>query len=123
MRPSASSTTRSASASGFVDVVGHEQDGWVVALPQVKDELMHRQARERVERTERLVQQHQFRFADERTRERDPLSLASGERQRPGIEMAGQTDLAERFLRDLQTALASQSERHVLTHALPEQQA
>ena len=40
------------------------------------------QARAGVERGERLVEQQETRFADERTRERDPLGLATGQLRR-----------------------------------------
>src|SRR5438132_5861401 len=51
-----------------------------------------------VERTERLVQQQDLRAVDERARERDPLTLASGELHRLPLAETGQPDDLQRFL-------------------------
>src|ERR1043165_6113768 len=41
------------------DVVGHQQDGGAVALPELGDEALRRGSGERVQRRERLVEQQQ----------------------------------------------------------------
>jgi hypothetical protein len=43
-------------ANRLVDVVGHQEDRWLMQHEQLPDEILHLQARERVECRERFVQ-------------------------------------------------------------------
>ena len=52
---------------GFLDVVGHQQNGAPVQHPQVGDERLRGEPGQRVQCGERLVEQEQVRFPDERT--------------------------------------------------------
>ena len=61
----------------LVDVVGDEQHRRVVALAQPPHQVVHAQAGDRVQRGERLVEQHQVRVGDERAGERHALRLAA----------------------------------------------
>ena len=108
---------------GLVDVVGHQQDAGAVALPEVEHQAVHRDAGQRVEGAERLVEQQQLGAADERTCQRGALGLAAGERERPGLGALGQPDLVERGERGLARVGAVQAERDVVGDAAPGQQA
>jgi hypothetical protein len=113
---------------GLVDVVRHQQHGRVVARAQVLEQAVHASPGERVERAERLVEQHQLRLADQCPGECHALCLTAGQGHRPRPGMGCQAHLAEcgqalpaqapAFVRaaDLQT------ERDVRQHPLPRQQ-
>jgi hypothetical protein len=62
---------------------------------QLGYEPLHVESRQRVERGERFVEQHQLRFPDQRRRERDALGLPSRQRRQPCVRVLGQPDLVE----------------------------
>jgi hypothetical protein len=57
----------------LVDVVGDQQHGGPVALPQLAQQGVHPDPGERVQRAERLVGQQEFGLADERAGQRGAL--------------------------------------------------
>ena len=62
--------------------------------PQLDDQLVHLDPGQRVEGAERLVEQQQVGLADQGAGQRDPLGLTAGQRQRPGVVLLGEADLA-----------------------------
>lgn len=62
---------------GFFRVVSDEHCGEASFHPEPLDERLHIEARQSVERPERLVEEEQFRLSDERPGQRNPLFLAS----------------------------------------------
>jgi hypothetical protein len=62
---------------GFGYIMGDEHGGKAAALPDVLDELLHFDARERVEGSQRFVQKQQIRVMDKSSRKCHPLTLAA----------------------------------------------
>jgi len=60
---------------GLGNVMGYEHGGKTAAAPNVFDELLHFDARERVERSQRFIEQQQIRIMDKRASQSYPLSL------------------------------------------------
>jgi hypothetical protein len=60
---------------GFGNIMGDEHCGKAAALPDVLDELLHFDARERVEGAQRFVQKQQIRVMDKSSRKCHPLTL------------------------------------------------
>ena len=73
----------------FVDVMGDEQHGGPMTCTESLEQRVHLDARERVQRAEGLVEQHQLRLAHERSGERHALCLAARERERPVPRVLG----------------------------------
>lgn len=90
--------------------------------PQALDQLMHFDARERIERAERLVEQQQLRTVDKRPRERDALPLPARQLRGPVVRAREQPDLVEHRARIVLRA-PPEAEHHVLQYGLPRQQA
>src|SRR5690606_10387830 len=63
-------------------VVGDEEDGLAIPLPELQQMPLHRLAGERVERREGLVEQHHLAPAQEGAQERHPLPHPAGELRR-----------------------------------------
>ena len=63
----------------LVDVVGDEDDGLADLAVQAQEVVLQALARDRVDRAERLVHQHQRRVGRHRPRDADALLLAAGE--------------------------------------------
>ena len=61
----------------LLGVVGDEQRGKALALPERDDLGLHGDARQRVELAERLVEDEDFRIVDERARQRHALRHAA----------------------------------------------
>jgi hypothetical protein len=78
---------------GFVDVVRHEQHTEAVLTPEIKQQRAHAQPGQRVECTERLVEQQQVRLRHQRAGQRNPLRLTTGQRQRPHLGAVGEADI------------------------------
>ena len=108
---------------GFGHVVRDQQRGEAVLLPQRFDQAVHLDARERVERAQRLVEQQQARPVHQRARQRHALPLAARQHRRPIVRTVAQPHLLERLHRAHERASGGQAERHVVDHALPRQQA
>ncbi len=77
---------------------------------------------ERVQRRERLVEQQQFRLADQRPGQRGALGLAAGQGQRPGVEPVPEPDFVQRRLRPPPAIGVAQAERDVAPDLFPRQQ-
>ena len=71
----------------------------MVARAELGHEAVHPDARQRVERAERLVEQQQRGLAHECARQRGALGLAAGERLGPVVRVVGEADLLERRAR------------------------
>ena len=84
-------------------IVSDEQDGLAVLLPLIEQPLLHSDAREKVERGKRFIEQQQFRAGQQRTRECRTLTHTAGKLLRALVAPAGQTNVLERF-------------RHTLVH-------
>ncbi len=59
--------------------MGDEDDGLAQLAPQIKQIVVEPEARDLVERRERLVQQQNIRIGNERARQRDPHLHAAGQ--------------------------------------------
>ena len=86
---------------GFVDVVGDHDNGLARRLPQPQQLVLHPLPRQGVERTERLVEQEDFRIVGERAGDRDALLHAAGELARKTMFEALQADRADEAFDDL----------------------
>ena len=75
-------TTRSDKRDRLFEIMGDEQHRLAVGAPQVEQQVAHDLPRLRVERTERLVHQQDFRIADQHLRQADALALAAGQHVR-----------------------------------------
>ncbi len=112
---------------GFVDVVGHEQHTEAVLTPEVEQQRAHAQPGQRVERAERLVEQQQVRLGHQRTGQRNPLRLTTGQRQRPHLGAVGEADVGQRtvgagLLLGLRQPAAGQPVDHIGAHVPPREQ-
>ena len=72
-------STRVAEEDRLLDVVGDEQHGLALALPDAEQHFLHQRAGLVVERAERLVEQQDRRIVGERARDRGALLHAAGE--------------------------------------------
>lgn len=79
----------------LLDVVGDEHHGGGMAVPQPQHEPMDLLLRERVEGTERFVEQEQFGIGGEGSGDGDALPLTAGELSRPRRRPVAETDLVE----------------------------
>ena len=70
---------RSASMQRLAHVVGHEDGREPELLADRGERLLQPVARERIERAERFVEQHQPGFGGERARDADALLLTAGQ--------------------------------------------
>ncbi len=61
------------------DVVGDEQGGKALCLPQAFDQRMHLDASQCVERAQRLIEQQQAGLVDQCAGEGDTLALSPGQ--------------------------------------------
>jgi hypothetical protein len=105
---------------GLIHVVRDEQHGGrLMPDPQADHEPVHGDPGQRVERAERLVEQQQPRLADQGPRQRGPLRLAAGQRDRPGRSALGQPDLLKRGPGGGLRVGGSQAKRDVGQHLLP----
>ena len=103
----------------LVHVVGNEHDGGTVAAMELAQQLVHLHPGKCVQGTKRLVEQQKLRLAHEGTGEGDTLSFASRQRQRPGIGVRFQPDLAqylERSRASFALAIPIPTLRQTLSH-------
>ena len=107
---------------GFIDVVRDEQDGRPVPAVQLPDEAVHADAGERIEGPERLVEEQQLRLPNQRPSERDPLRLAPGQGQWPGVRVVRHPHLAQSGHRLGATVCPRQADRHVAPDRMPRQE-
>src|SRR3984957_2316365 len=77
---------------GLVDVMRHQQHARPVLGDQFTHQIMHADARQRIERREGLVQQQKLWFLHQGPRQRDALSLSAGQIARPVVETIAKSD-------------------------------
>jgi hypothetical protein len=106
----------------LVHVMRHQQRGGQMRAPQIGDQPVHADPRQRVQGRERLVQQQQARLAHQGAGEGHALRLTARQRRGPRIKMALQPHLAQRRLGPATRIAPAQTQRHVAPHLLPRQQ-
>jgi hypothetical protein len=80
------------------EVVGDKQVGQPLATLQILHQVEHLRLHRDVEGRRRLVAHQEFRFGGERSRDRDPLALATGELMRVLLDIGGRkAHRAEQF--------------------------
>ena len=62
---------------GLGDVMGHQDRGKALIMPDTFEQPLHRDPRQRIERAERLVEGKNARLADQRARQRHALLLSA----------------------------------------------
>ena len=77
---------------GLLDVVGDEEHGRAVLLPQAEQMLVQARPGEGVERRERLVEEQHLRLGHEGAGDGDALLLAAGQLARPAAGMLDEAD-------------------------------
>ena len=82
----------------LVDVVGDQQHGRTVLRHSVLQQAVHSDPGERVERTERFVEQQQFGLADQGAGQCDPLRLSARQVHGQLVARAGQAHLGEHLV-------------------------
>ncbi|MNB96513.1 hypothetical protein D3C75_437140 [compost metagenome] len=75
--------------------MGDEQHGAAVLLPQLQQPALHVAARQRIQRAERLVEQHQLLRRQQGAQEGGPLLHAAGQHVRISTLEAAQPDLVQ----------------------------
>ena len=78
--------------------MGHEHEGDAHLLLQLTQLYLHLLSQLLVERPQRFVQEQHLRLLDERSRQRDPLPLASGQLACPALPVSGQPYQLQHFL-------------------------
>src|SRR6185312_14909674 len=86
---------------GFVDIVGDHDNGLARRLPQPQQFVLHRLAREGIERAKWLVEQEDLGIIGERTGDRDALLHAARQLARKAMLEALQADGADEAFDDL----------------------
>jgi hypothetical protein len=81
----------------LVHAVGHEDDGPALAGPERQEIVVELEARDLVERRERLVHQEKLRMGDERSRDRHAHLHAAAELARIGLLEAVEPDHLDRL--------------------------
>ena len=76
--------------------MGDEHDRGAQRLPHLQEIVVELEARDLVERGERLVHQKQRRLGDQRARDRDPHAHAAGQFARIGAAEFRKSDAVER---------------------------
>ena len=112
---------------GFLDRVGHEQDGLAAFAPDPQHFEVHLFAGQRVERAERLVHQDQFWIVDEGAGDRRALLHAAGQLLRIFVFVAGEPDQIEQIAGAGPRGLHRQADdfgrqQHVVQNGSPFQQ-
>jgi hypothetical protein len=82
-------------AQGLLDVVGDQQDGWLVCPAEGRHQVLHLQAREGIERGERLVEEQQLRLANQGAGQGHPLGLAARQGPWPSPDVTGEAHLGQ----------------------------
>ncbi|MNF93199.1 hypothetical protein D3C84_758670 [compost metagenome] len=105
----------------FTDVMGHQQHGEAVLLPEPLDQLLHFNAGQGIQGAQRLIQQQQARLVDQRPGQGHPLLLPAGQRCRPFVGAIRQPYGVQSVQRSL-APVALEAEANVVDHFLPGQQ-
>jgi hypothetical protein len=104
------------------NVMSDEHGGKAAAPPNVFDELLHFDARERVQRSQRFVQKQQIRIMDKSASQSHPLPLPPRQSRRPVVGSFCQTNLRQDFSR-LRDERGLKAEHDVRKNSSPGQQA
>ena len=105
--PRAHDDDAAAEEDRLLDVVGDEQHGLLLALPDAEQQLLHQRAGLVVERAERLVEQQDLGIVGERARDRGALLHAAGELLGTVVLEAAQADPVDATRRRSRRAAAS----------------
>ena len=116
MTPSSITSTRSASSTRLLDVVGDQQYGAAASLPQLGHQALRLDPGERVERAERLVEQQQIGLAHQGAGQRGALGLAAGQRLGPRVRAMREPDLVQRPFGDAPVRACPGSPSSTLRH-------
>ena len=95
--PSSITRTRSASTSASSTSWVTSRTVGLWALTRRLQQLLHLDARQRVERPKRLVGKQEFRFANQRSGQRCALHFAARQRVRPRLFAFGKADIGQRL--------------------------
>ena len=104
------------------DIVGHQQAGIPLLLPEGDQLPLHTDAGQRIEFAQRLVEQQQTRFVQQGARQRRTLCHPPGQLPRPRLAEGLQPDAVnQRVCLRLQPlfALRLRAQQHVLPHRQP----
>ena len=93
--------------------MGHEQYGELRFIPQRQQLVLHAGARERVERSERLVHEQYIRLHGHAARDGDALLHAAGEGVRVAVRELGEIDLLDVVHRPLFGGLGIERSRRL----------
>ena len=111
---------------GLGNVVGDQDRGEALIVPDPLEQLLHLDAGQRVERAERLVEREDARLADQRARQRHALLLAAGQHRRPLVALSARPTSRKRAARARAcapaSALAAEADLDIRQHARPGQQ-
>ena len=104
--------------------MGDEDDGLLQIAPQREQIVVEAEARDLVERCERLVHQEDIRIGDERARQRHPHLHAAGQFARKAVGEFGEPDARQRLLTRgsdsaAGTCASCKRQPHILAHAGP----
>jgi hypothetical protein len=72
-------------SGGFLEIVRHEQDGYVHGTAQARQLALQPAPRHLIDRRKRLVEKQDRRISGERARYSDTLLLSAGERRGPTV--------------------------------------
>ena len=89
----------------LLEIVGDEQHRLAVGAPKLQQQIAHDLPGLRIERTERLVHQQDFRIADQDLRQPDALALPARQHVRIAVGEGAETDRRQPALRALQRLL------------------
>jgi hypothetical protein len=102
--------------------VGDQQHRGAVPVVELAQQVVHLDPGERVEGAERLVGEQQGGLAHERSGQRDPLLLPTGQLVGPGAFAAREPDLGQRRPAALPGGRPVEAEHDVVEHPGPRQQ-
>ncbi|HWK49691.1 MAG TPA: hypothetical protein VNR40_07375, partial [Steroidobacter sp.] len=110
----------------LADIVRHQDGREALVEPDALEHALHLDARQSVERAQRLVQQEKLRMTGEGASQRNALTLAAGEHTRPLIGAVGQAYFFEKTHRNSpafgRRLTGRRSDLHVLDDVCPRQE-
>ncbi len=108
---------------GFIDIMGDEEDGGEMGLPEGGDHGLHFEARQGVQGGEGFVEHQELGFADQGAGEGNALGFAAGESQGPGVQAVAEADFRQGGFGVGAGIRHAQAEDDVAPDALPGEQA
>jgi hypothetical protein len=109
--------------NGLVDIMRHQQDARPMSGDQFTDEVVHADARQRIERGKGFVQEQKLRLLHQSPRQCDALGLSAGEVARPVVETLAETDFGESRGSQRGRVRCGEPQRNVARKGIPWQQA